>query len=304
MPLDRSCERLLQMLAAAGPAAERTAAARRRALASLAEMAEAAPDGAVETRDLAIEGGAGPIPARLYATEGAGDALILYLHGGGWVAGGLDTHDGVCRRLALASGAKVLAADYRLAPDHPFPAAVDDALAAARWCAAHAGALGADPARLVLAGDSAGAGLAAAVAQSQDAPPIALLALICPILDLVNESASRRDFAEGYFLEAATLAADLADYAGPDADLADPRLSPGRTEGLAGQPPTIVHTAEFDPFRDEGEAYAARLAAAGVPVRLTRHDGMIHYFYALTRLIPRGDAALAAIGAQIAEALG
>lgn len=301
MALDRSCARLLRMLAAAGSAADRTAAARRRALSSLAEMAEAAPAAEVRIRDLEVWGGAGPIGARLYET-GPGSALILYLHGGGWVAGGLDTHDGVCRRLALASGAKVLAAAYRLAPEHSFPAAFEDALAAARWCAAHAGDLGADPARLVLAGDSAGAGLAAAVAQHPSAPPIALLALLCPILDLAEASASRRAFAEGYFLDAATLAADLADYAG-GADLTDPRLSPGRTPDLASQPPTLIHTAAFDPFRDEGEAYAARLAEAGGSVQLTRHEGMIHYFYALTRLIPHGAAALEALGAEIAAAL-
>ncbi|MDR3511646.1 MAG: alpha/beta hydrolase [Caulobacteraceae bacterium] len=306
MPLDRGAQRLLRMLASAGAAGPRTPEGRRRALQTLAELAEATPDGTVETRDFDIPGPGGPIGMRLYSPGGRTGAgaspVILYLHGGGWVAGGLDTHDGVCRRLTLGSGAAVLAADYRLAPEHPFPAAYEDALAAARWIAAEGAAQGLDTARLVVAGDSAGGGLAAAVAQSPQAPPIALQALICPILNLAEDSVSRREFADGYFLDAAALAADLADYAGPAPDLGDPRLSPGLVPRLAG-PPALIHTAAYDPFRDEGEAYARRLAEAGIAVRQTRHAGMIHYFYALPRPIPYAAEALAAIGAEIAQTL-
>lgn len=300
MPLDRGAQRLLRMMAAAGQGAgvPRTADERRRALENLAEMVEATPDGALEARDLAIS----DVGARLYTPETAGAGLIVYFHGGGWVAGSLTTHDGVCRRLALAAGHKVLAVDYRLAPEHPFPAACDDALAAVRWAAEHADVLDFDPARLAVAGDSAGAGLAAMVVQSPGRPRLALQLLICPILDLSRESASRRDFAEGYFLDPATLAADLADYCA-GRDLTDPRLSPLLAETLTGQPPILIHTAEFDPFRDEGEAYAQRLADAGCHVRHTRHDGMIHYFYAMPRAIPHAEAALAAIGAEIAARL-
>ena len=300
MPLDRGAQRLLRMLAAAGQGAgvSRTVAERRRALESLAEMVDAAPDGAIETRDLTI----GDIGARLYTPETAGGGLIVYFHGGGWVAGSLTTHDGVCRRLALASGHKLLAVDYRLAPEHPFPAACKDALVAVRWAAAHAGSLCFDPARLAVAGDSAGAGLAAMVAQSQDRPALALQLLICPILDVSRQSASRAEFADGYFLDLATLAADLADYCA-GRDLADPGLSPLLADTLTGQPPALIHTAEFDPFRDEGEAYAQRLADAGCEIRHTRHDSMIHYFYAMPRAIPHAETALAAIGAEIAALL-
>lgn len=300
MPLDRGAQRLLRMLAAAGQGAggSRTADERRGALENLAEMVEVAPDGALDARDLAIS----DIGARLYTPEPASAGLMVYFHGGGWVAGSLTTHDGVCRRLALAAGHKVLAVDYRLAPEHPFPAACDDALVAVRWAAEHADVLDFDPARLAVAGDSAGAGLAAMVAQSPGRPPLALQLLICPILDLSRESASRRDFAEGYFLDPATLAADLADYCA-GRDLTDPRLSPLLAETLTDQPPTLIHTAEFDPFRDEGEAYAQRLADAGWDVRHTRHDGMIHYFYAMPRAIPHAETALAAIGAEIAARL-
>lgn len=313
MPLDRGAQRLLRMLAAAGQGAgsARTAGERRRALETLAEMSEVTPDGLVEVRDFTIAGRAGQVPARLYSPglpRESGDerikgkGLIVYFHGGGWVAGGLKTHDGVCRRLALASGHKLLAVDYRLAPEHPFPAACEDALAAVRWAADHVDELGFDPARLAVAGDSAGGGLAAIVAQSPDRPPLALQLLICPILDVNRESASRTEFAEGYFLDRATLDADLADYAA-GRDLADPRLSPLLAENLTGQPPALIHTAEFDPFRDEGEAYAARLAEAGEGVSHTRHDGMIHYFYALPRAISHAEVALTAIGAEIAARL-
>jgi acetyl esterase len=303
MPLDRSAERFLRMLAAAGPAGARAPGDRRRALEALAEMADGPPAFPVETRDLTLPGAAGDLAARLYAPPTPARGGIVYFHGGGWVAGGLATHDGVCRRLAAGSGAALLAVDYRLAPEHPFPAAVEDALAATLWASRNAAGLGFDSGRLVVAGDSAGAGLAATVAQSPDRPPIALQVLICPILDVAAQSPSRHAFADGYFLASETLAADLADYA-QGYDLSDPRLSPLRAEHLSHLPPAIIHTAEYDPFRDEGEAYAARLSAAGVHARLTRHDGLIHYFYALSRAIPRADAVLAAIGAEIAERLG
>jgi acetyl esterase len=305
MALDRGAQRLLKMLAVTGQGAGalRTPAERRRGLESLAELFEESPVEPVEITDLALPGPASPLGARLYVPPKAARGGIIYFHGGGWVAGSLATHDGVCRRLALGSGLRLLAVDYRLAPEHPFPAAHDDALAAVRWAAANSVALGFDPARLVVAGDSAGAGLAAAVAQSPDRPPLALQLLICPILNLAEDSASRRVFADGYFLDPATMAADLADYCGPRANLRDPRLSPLLADRLDGLPPALIHTAEYDPFRDEGEAYARRVRDAGVVVRQTRHGGMIHYFYALPRAIPHGAEALAGIGAEIAAAL-
>ena len=228
---------------------------------------------------------------------------LVYLHGGGWVAGGFDTHDGLCRRLAARSCAKVIAVDYRLAPEHRFPAAYEDALAAVRWVSRQAAALGVDPGRLAVGGDSAGGGLAAAVAQSAQAPPLALVVLLCPILDVARETASRRAFADGFFVDTATLAEDLLCYAGADSDLSDPRLSPLLAADLAGLPPTLVHVAEHDPFRDEGQAYAERLSQAGTPVRFACWPGMIHYFYGLARAIPAARAAVDAIGAEIADAL-
>jgi len=307
MPLDRRAERLLAMLAAVrddGDAPE-PPAARREALRALAAMAD---DGSApaEISDGAFEGPAGLVPVRLYApTDAAERALpaLVFLHGGGWVAGDLDTHDGFCRRLCAASGWRVIAVDYRRAPEHPFPAALDDSLAATRWAAANAAALGIDPARLAVGGDSVGAGLAAAVALASrdgDGPQLALQLLVCPILEVGRAAGSRAAFAEGYFISRAAFARDLADYA-PDLAADDPRLSPLRAASLAGLPPGMIHTAEFDPFRDEGEAYAARLGSAGVPIRAHRHDGMIHYFYALARAIPGAGEAATLIGAQMRE---
>lgn len=309
MPLDRRAERLLAMLAAArgGPDAAQPPAARREALRALAGMADESSAPALVT-DSAFDGTAGAVALRRYAPANAAQRslpALVFFHGGGWVAGDLDTHDGFCRRLCAATGWRVIAVDYRRAPEHPFPAGFDDCLAATRWSAANAAALGIDPARLAVGGDSAGAGLAAAVAlamRDQRGPKLALQLLVCPILDVARTGGSREAFAEGYFISRAAFAGDLADYAaGVAAD--DPRLSPLSAANLAGLPPAVIHTAEFDPFRDEGEAYAARLSAAGVPVRAHRHDGVIHYFYALARAIPRAHDAAETIGAQMREAL-
>ena len=302
MPLDRGAERLLRILSAsersAGPP---TAPQRRRLLETLAEQADEPPAAEVATRELSLPGPAGPLRARLYAGPRGSAAGLVFFHGGGWVAGGLATHDGLCRRLAASSGVRILTVEYRLAPEHRFPAAIEDAKAAARWAADHAGELGFDPARLAIGGDSVGGGLAAVVAQDPDAPPLALQLLLCPVLDLAGESPSRRAFADGYFLDRATLAEDIRAYCGEAADLRDPRLSPALAAGQA--PRTLIHAAEFDPFRDEAEEYGRHLGRAGTAASFTCWPGMIHYFYCLTRAIPSAGPAIEAIGAQLGDAL-
>jgi len=305
MALDPGAARLLRMLAAAGAggAAAEGPAERRRSLQTLAGIAGECGPADVDTRDLQATGPGGPLRLRLYAPTADASAMLVYFHGGGWVAGSLDTHDGLCRRLAAGSGVKLLAVDYRLAPEHPFPAAFDDALFAVQWAAANAQALDFDPDRLGVAGDSAGGGLAAAVAQSRAAPPLALQVLLCPILDPAAERPSRRVFGDGYFVERAALAEDLRAYCGEAVDPGDPRVSPLRARDLAGQPPTLVHVAECDPFRDEGTAYAERLSRAGVAVRCVCWPGMIHYFYALARGVPAAGPAVDAIGSEIAQAM-
>jgi acetyl esterase len=231
---------------------------------------------------------------------------LVYFHGGGLVAGSLDTHDGICRALTQASGCRLLAVDYRLAPEHPFPGAVEDGLAATAWVAAHAAELGLDPERLGISGDSAGATLAAVVCQSAAAagqPPLACQFLICPIMDYSAESDSRRSLADGYLVDRATLEHDLRHYLPAGADRADPRVSPLRAAALRGLPPTCVHTAEYDPLRDEGAAYAERLRAAGVPSTYRCHPGMIHLFYGLGALIPYASTAFQLMGADVRSLL-
>jgi acetyl esterase len=308
MPLDHTARRLLDMLAAGGGAAGANLADRRAALAALAATADdAATPVAIENRT--IPGPAGALPMRLYApvAPGAGpQPALVFFHGGGWVAGSLETHDGLCRRICEAGGCRVIAVDYRLAPEHPFPAALMDCLLAVNWVANHAAALGLDRSRIAVGGDSVGAGLAAAVTQiARDAggPAIALQVLVCPILDVGRRTGSRNTYSDGYFISRAAFRRDLADYASLGVALDDPRLSPAHAAGLSGLPPALVHTAEFDPFRDEGEAYAEALRGAGVNVDLVRHPGMIHYFYALARAIPYAEAAAGVIGAQMRTAL-
>ena len=239
---------------------------------------------------------------RIYSPLGKPERVlpgIVFFHGGGWVAGSLETHDGFCRRLANESGCRVIAVDYRLAPEHPFPAWPG------RWLSPPSSIsraipkpFGIDPARLGIAGDSAGGTLAAAIcriARDRDVggPAIAFQLLICPILDIHGESAARRELAEGYFLDRETLRRDLELYCPAGADSSDPRLSPLLAEDFAGLPPAFIHTGQFDPFGDEGEAYAARLSGAGVAVHGRAHPGMIHYFYCMPRMIPYAHQAVA-----------
>ena len=311
MPLDRRAQRLLSMLAASqgGDTAAETLAARRESLNALARMVDNHAEPPCDVEDRVMPGAAGPIALRLYSPVGATDPLpgLVFFHGGGWVAGGFDTHGGLCRRLATLAGCRVVAVDYRLAPEHPFPAAIDDSMAATSWISEHAADLGIDPARLAVGGDSAGGGLAAAVSQlaaQAGGPAIAAQLLVCPILDVGRETPSRHEFADGYFISRAALARDIDDYCGPDADRADPRLSPLRAEGLGGQPSAVIHTAEYDPFRDEGEAFVRRLAEEGVTVRHTRHEGMIHYFYAMPGAIPHAMPAAEAMAADLRAVLG
>lgn len=311
MPLDPRARRFLDTLAAADPksALELTPDERRRGLAQLlAFSGPAAAIGGIERRT--VTGPTSELALRIYspaAHDPAGTLPgLIYFHGGGLVAGSLDTHDRICRALTRASGCRLVAVDYRLAPEHRFPAALDDALAASAWVAAHAGELGIDPDRLGVGGDSAGATLAAAVCQLVAASKTFRLAfqfLLCPIMDYAGETDSRRAFAEGYLVDRATLEHDLRHYLGPGTDRADPRVSPGRATGLQGLPPSSIHTAEFDPLRDEGAVYAERLRSSGVRVTYHCHPGMIHLFYGLGALIPYAGTAFELMGTDIRSLL-
>lgn len=235
-------------------------------------------------QDVTLDGAAGSLRGRLYVPPGAGTAggLVIYFHGGGFVVGNLDTHDNSCRFLAAQAEVRVLAVDYRLAPEHPFPAAIDDGLAAFRWAAAHAAELGSDPARIAVAGDSAGGNLAAGVAvlaASDGGLAPAFQLLLYPWLDLADKRDSYRLFGEGFYLTESDLDWYRGHYVPAPADERDPRCSPLRAGDLTGVAPAYVATAGFDPLRDEGEEYARRLEAAGVAVALRRHRGLIHGFF-------------------------
>jgi acetyl esterase/lipase len=236
----------------------------------------------VQTKELTIGNAASTIGARLYQPDRlAGPSpLLVYYHGGGWVEGDLETHDNVCRFLALHGGTRVLAVDYRLAPEHPFPAAVNDALATFRYAAEHAEELGADPAALAVGGDSAGGNLAVVVARlaaADQRPPVFQL-LIYPGTDAVELSTSRRLFGEGFLLTEERIQQFLDWYLPHRDDRRDPRASPLYEPHLHLLPPTYLATAGFDPLRDEGELLATRIAEAGVPVVLRRFDDLYHGF--------------------------
>jgi acetyl esterase len=240
------------------------------------------PDG-VAVRALSVPRDGGEIPVRLYRPDGLADGspLLIFHHGGGWVSGDLDTHDNLCRHLALEAGVRVLSVDYRLAPEHPFPAAVDDAWTAWEWAVEHAGELGADPARIALGGDSAGGNLSAATAHRAaggSGPRPVFLLLFYPGLDASRRRRSRELFGNGFFLTDEKMDWFVDQYAPDRATRVDPRLSVLLADDLSGLPPTYVATAGFDPLRDEGEAFAERLAESGVPVVLRRHEGLFHGF--------------------------
>lgn len=250
--------------------------------------------------DLTAPGPAGPVRLRLTApapaTTGGGPLpALVYLHGGGWVTGSLFSHGHLCRALALTAGLAVVAVDYRLAPEHPFPAPLDDAEAATRWVVDQAAALGIDPARVSIGGDSAGGALAAAVARrlrDQGGPPLAAQLLVYPATDADFDTPSYLAFAEGYMLTRAAMIWYWDQYLPDPARRADPDAAPLRADRFEGLPPAVVITAEYDPLRDEGEAYARRLADASVTTRLLRYDGMIHGFLRRYRLLDRGRPAL------------
>jgi acetyl esterase len=308
MPLDPRARRLLDMLAlgARKPDASLSTAERRAGFAALMAMSRPGPS-SVAAQDRVVAGAAGPLPARLYmpaAADGRASPGLVFFHGGGLVAGDLDTHDGLSRRLAEEGGCRVLSVAYRLAPEHKFPAAMEDALAAARAVAAQPAAFGLDPARLALGGDSAGGTLATLAAGALGPQKLRFQLLLCPVLDLADRRPSRLAYGQGHMLDDAVMARDLADYLPAGIDPADPRVSPIRATALAGMPPALIHTAEFDPLRDEGRDYAAALADAGVAVRLTDHPGMIHHFLALEALIPAARASLKTIGAEMRAAFG
>lgn len=241
------------------------------------------PKDDLETRDLVARGAAGELRARHYVSDERGAPLLVYFHGGGFVFGDVSTHDAPCRLLCRHSGAHVVAVEYRLAPEHPFPAPVEDARAALRWAFDYADKVGADASRVALGGDSAGANLAtvaATLAAKDGGPAPCAQLLIYPPVDRLRRWASLDDLAEGFYLTRESIEWFHAQYMTPArVHDDDPRLNPLRAPDLSGLAPALVVTAGFDPLRDEGEAYAKALADAGNKVVLRRFGGLVHGFF-------------------------
>jgi acetyl esterase/lipase len=312
LELDLDTQLLLRLLESRQPPppAERTPEGSRADVRRSARIVAGAPEPLHDVLATTVAGADARLAARLYVPDEAAGAdpgpLVVFFHGGGWVVGDLDTHDAPCRLLARTSGARVLAVDYRLSPEHPFPAPVDDGLAAFRDAVARAEELGADPARVAVAGDSAGGHLAAVTALQAAAdggPAPAFQLLVYPAVDFVSELPSRTIFAEGFYLTKADMDWYELQFLGPEGDRHNPRVSPLRADDHAGVAPALVVTAGFDPLRDEGEAYAATLRAAGVPALLRRHPGFVHGFFNVLGLGRGPVQAVAEMGGVLRVAL-
>ena len=282
MPLDPQLQPIIDLLGGALDAHQKTPQELREMTAAVMPRDES---GLAEVTDLKVDGAVGPLAARLYRPEGAaGGPVIVFFHGGGWVMGSLDSHDNTAGRMAAESGCTVVSIDYRLAPETKFPGPLEDCYAATAWVAANAGDLDVDAGRVAVAGDSAGGNLAAAVAllaRERGGPTLAFQLLIYPAADITLDYPS---FAEngdlGYILSTKDMAWFIEHYTG-GAEGVDWRAAPIQADDLSGLPPAVVVTAELDPLRDEGEAYAEKLRAAGVPTESIRGEGMCHGFYGL-----------------------
>jgi acetyl esterase/lipase len=304
--LDPNVRLLLEAIAAQGDPPLDTlspAEARRSAAESLGPVG-GVPEPVRSIENLSIPGPGGLIPIRIYTPDApAPRPAMVYFHGGGWVVCDLDTHDVVCSAIAHRAGAVVVSVDYRLAPEHKFPAAVVDSYAATLWVAANAERLGIDPARIAVGGDSAGGNLGAVVSlksRDEKGPPIALQALVYPVTDLSSfDTASYAEFADGYQLTKTEMEWFRDHYLRSMDDARDPHASPLLARDLSRMPPALIITAECDPLRDEGEAYGKRLTEAGVPVTCTRYTGMIHPFFSLSGAIPQAFDAIR----QVADAV-
>ena len=292
MPLDPQVAELREQRIAAGAPPLYTQSLADARAADLADIQAAggSPEPVHSVVDREIAGPGGTLPLRIYRPQGEAPLpTLVYFFGGGWVLGSIETSDAICRRLANAVPCQVITVGYRLAPEHPFPAAVQDCEAAVRWIAAHATELGVGP--LAVGGDSAGGNLAAVVAQLC-AGQLAGQLLVYPNTLYGSDTASMRENDDPALFNHRSVAWYWGHYLESVADGKDPRVSPLLADDLTGLPPALVITAEFDPLRDEGEAYAARLRDAGVPVTQTRYDGMVHGFFAMSGILDGGRRAV------------
>jgi acetyl esterase len=311
MPLDPLVKAFLdQMKAVPGPKmSEAGAEVARATFNALMQMVGPRDVPVGKTENLTVPGPAGAIAIRVYSPVAAGGEpmpALLYYHGGGFVIGDIESHDGLCRALASEGGFRVIAVDYRRAPEHKFPAAFDDAFAALAWVQQNAAEIGVDANRIAVGGDSAGGALAAGVAQAAKARgglTVAAQMLLFPVTQIGAETASLREFAVGYFLEKETLDWFYASYLPPGADRNDPKISPLRAKDLSGLPPAFIMLGGYDPLHDEGVQYADKLRAAGVKVQLADYSDMVHCFIYLQSVLPQAHEALTAAAKAVAGML-
>ncbi len=309
MALDEQAKAFLRQLEEAGgpPLNDMTPAEAREALAATVESA-GEPEQVGDIMNRSIPGPLGDIPIRVYTPEGTGPLpALVYFHGGGWVAGDLEMVDPSCTMLANRAGAVVVSVDYRLAPEHKFPVPVMDCYAAAQWVSANAAEFDVDPQRIGVGGDSAGGNLAAAVsvvARDSGAPDLAFQILFYPVTNMDYETNSYRENGAGYFLTTDMMRWFWSHYLESEDVGRDMRASPLLMQDASGLPPTFVATAEFDPLRDEGEAYAELLLEAGNDVAVKRYDGQIHGFVTRCGIMDRGKQAIEDAAAQVRQVFG
>ena len=309
MPLDPQVQQLLDQMAALEPTPleQQSVEVARTTMAAMAGLAIGPEVAAVE--ELSVPTGHGAVPVRLYRPPSPASGplpLLVWFHGGGWVIGDLNTADPTARDLCVQSGILVASVDYPLAPEHQYPAAPEACIEVTRWLADHAASIGADRDRIAVGGDSAGANLAAVTAiaaRDQGGPTLAFQLLVYPVTDCLGSYPSVKENGEGYMLTNDAMIWFGGHYLPEGTDPKDPCASPIYTHDLSDLPSALVITAEFDPLRDEGEAYAKRLEQAGIPVTTSRYDGMVHGFFSMTAILDAGRHAVAEAAAALKLAL-
>ena len=305
MPLDPQAQNVLDQLAELGLPPYHTVSPEEARANRLVRPMAPGPEVA-KVEDRTIPGGGEDIRVRIYEPEGSGPFPVLgWFHGGGWVTGNLESADGTARHLSVEAGCVVASVDYRLAPEAKFPVPLDDRFAATQWIADHAKDMNVDPNRIAVGGDSAGGNLAAAVslrARHQGGPPLAFQLLVYPVTSRDYDTASYRENGDGYALTTDDMKWYWNHYLSSDADASNPYAAPMAAKDLSGLPPALVITAEFDPLRDEGEAYGQKLQAAGVDTTCTRYDGMIHGFFGLFADIDKGQQAISEASEALRQA--
>ncbi len=310
-PLDPQMKAMLDFANASGPMFLRaeTPEQARAKMQALLEARPVEPPPVYRVEDRHVSGPHGQIPVRIYTSEGrVPKGVLVYFHGGGWVLGSIVTHDVLCRSIANAAGCIVVSVDYRLAPEHKFPAAPEDCYAAAKWVAANAQSFGGDPNRIAVGGDSAGGNLATVVAlmaRDRGGPRLIFQLLFYPAISAANDTPSQKEFSgDGFILSRADMEWFWNHYLSGPEDRNNPLACPNRASNLAGLPPALVETCSHDPLRDEGERYAEQMKKAGVQVTLTRYDGVTHGFVSFADVLDKGKQGIKEAGEALRTAFG